>query len=119
MKKKVVVVEDNPSIRELIEYILEDNEIEVISFETATTFLEAVAAIRPDLYILDIMLPDGNGLDLCRHLKSNDATRQTPIVMMSAHYDQLDDSDACKPVDFIAKPFDIDNFVFRIGQQIA
>ena len=117
MKKQVVVVEDNPGIRELIEYILEDRKIAVISFETAGNFRDSMADITPDLYLLDIMLPDGNGIDLCKELRAEQATCGTPIIMMSAHSDQLPEE--CGAEDFIAKPFDIENFVSRIERQIA
>ncbi|GGH04241.1 hypothetical protein GCM10007415_45650 [Parapedobacter pyrenivorans] len=116
MKKQVVVVEDNRSIRELIEYILEDHKIEVISFGTASNFRTSMNEVAPDLYLLDVMLPDGNGIDLCKELRAERATRETPIIVMSAHSDQL--PTGCDAQDFIAKPFDIDNFVTRIEQQI-
>lgn len=116
MKKQVIVVEDNPNIRELIEYVLADHEIEVISFDTIGNFRKATPNVTPDLYLLDIMLPDGNGIDLCKELKSGRATRETPVIIMSAHYDRLHGE--CGAEDFIAKPFDIDNFLSRIEQQI-
>lgn len=116
MKKKVVLVEDNESIRELIEYILADHDIEVVSFATAGNFREAKAAVSPDLYILDIMLPDGNGIELCKELKAEQDTQHTPVIMMSAHFDKVEDQ--CEAQDFIAKPFDIDQFLSRITQQI-
>lgn len=114
MKKQVVVVEDDPHIRELIEYILEDHEIEVVSFRNALNFLSASAHIHPDLYLLDIMLPDGNGIELCKELKARKTTRETPIIMMSAHSDQLHPE--CEAEDFIAKPFDIENLVACVEQ---
>ncbi|MFC3200007.1 response regulator transcription factor [Parapedobacter deserti] len=117
MKKQVVVLEDNPNIRELIEYILEDNEIDVVSFDTVTAFLNALTEISPDLFILDIMLPDGSGIDICQRLRSNSETRQTPIVMISAHFSRMPTD--CDAEDFIEKPFDIDNFVARVERQIA
>lgn len=116
MKKQVVVVEDNASIRELIEYILADHDIDVVSFATAGNFRNAKDAVTPDLYILDIMLPDGNGIELCKELKAERSTKQTPIIMMSAHFDQLENQCDCQG--FIAKPFDIDHFLSRIEQQI-
>lgn len=117
MKKQIVVVEDNSSIREMIEYILEDHQIEVISFATACEFREAMADVNPDLYLLDIMLPDGNGTDLCQELKAKPASRETPVIMMSAHFNQ--GQIECGAEDFIAKPFDIDNLISRIKSQIA
>lgn len=117
MKKQVAVLEDNRNISELIEYILEDNEIDVISFHTAAAFLDAITEINPDLFILDIMLPDGNGIDICQQLRSNEVTRRKPIVMISAHFSGMPSE--CDAEDFIEKPFDIDNFVARIERQIA
>ena len=109
-----MVVEDDPHIRELIEYILEDHEIEVVSFRNALNFLNASAHIHPDLYLLDIMLPDGNGIELCKELKARKTTRETPVIMMSAHSDPLHSE--CEAEDFIAKPFDIENLVARVEQ---
>src|SRR5690606_31020318 len=85
-------------------------------FATAGNFRRAKTAVRPDLYILDIMLPDGNGIDLCRELKAEQSTQQTPIIMMSAHFDKAEGQ--CDDQDFIAKTFDIDHFLSRITQQI-
>ena len=116
MKKQVVVVEDNPHIREMIEYILEDHEIEVVSFGNARNFLSASAHIHADLYLLDIMLPDGNGIELCKELKAQETTRDKPVIMMSAHADQLHSE--CGAEDFIAKPFDIENLVARIERHM-
>lgn len=117
MKKQIVVVEDNISIREMIEYILEDHQIEVVSFATAGDFRDAMADINPNLYLLDIMLPDGNGTDLCRELKANPKSRETPVIMMSAHFGQ--GQIECGAEDFIEKPFDIDDLISRIEHQIA
>src|SRR5690606_9984612 len=91
MKKQVVLVEDNASIRELIEYILADHDIDVVSFATAGNFRNAKTAVTPDLYILDIMLPDGNGIELCKELKAEQDTQHTPVIMMSAHFDKVED----------------------------
>ncbi len=117
MRKIVVVVEDNRTIRELIKYVLEASQFEVVAFGTATTFLSAAHDIRPDLYLLDIMLPDGDGIGLCKLLKSKKDTCKTPVIMMSAHTDQTNPE--CDAVDFIEKPFDIYNFISRIQRQIV
>src|SRR5690606_18230668 len=99
------------------EYILENNQIEVVSFGSAKTFLMAATEINPDLYLLDIMLPDGNGIDLCRRLKTDEATRMTPVILMSAHYRPI--RAECEADDFLEKPFDVDSFLYRIEQQMV
>ena len=116
-KKQVVLVEDNESIRELIEYMLTDEGLEVVSFSSVGNFCNSAMDVSPDLYILDIMLPDGSGIDICKALKSKPTTQDTPIIMMSAHVNNLDCN--CDAADFIAKPFDIDYFISRINQQIC
>ncbi|MFD2517054.1 response regulator [Salinimicrobium flavum] len=68
------------------------------------------------VFLLDIMLPDGNGLDLCRELKNNETTRKIPVVLMSAHADinSMEGAD-----DFISKPFDVDELLRRIERQLG
>lgn len=117
MKIQVVLVEDNESIRELIEYILADQDIKFVSFSTAGNFRRAKSAITTDLYILDIMLPDGTGIDLCNELKAEQATQHTPIIMMSAHLGQAENQ--CTAEHFIAKPFDIEHFLACVKQYLS
>ncbi|ETZ22360.1 response regulator transcription factor [Pedobacter sp. V48] len=60
--KQIFIVEDDAGIRELIEYLLISEDYQVRSFPTATDFKEGMSKGRPDLILMDIMLPDGNGL---------------------------------------------------------
>ena len=89
MKKQVVLVEDDLDIRELIELILAEENYEVVSFERIRDFKNSMQQQQPDLILLDIMLPDGNGIDLCHELKSDERTQRIPVVLMSAHYNTL------------------------------
>lgn len=117
MKKKVILLDDDPDIREIIEYILEGHGIEVQSYGRAQKILE-IDHSGANLFLLDIMLPDGSGLEIYCQLRKDDKTSDIPIVMMSAHTDSIKSSD-CEPIDFIKKPFDVDNFVLRIKTHIA
>jgi len=117
MKKQVILVEDDPDIRELIELILTEENYEVISYDRTRDFRNDLGNQRPDLILLDIMLPDGNGIDLCRELKASDSTRHIPVVLMSANYNNIPGN--CDAEGFIAKPFDIDDLVSRIRVQVA
>lgn len=113
MRKKIYVVEDNDDIRELVEYLLEIEEYEVNGFANATDFNHKIAHALPDLIILDVMLPDGNGVDICNKLKSNSFTKKLPVLLMSANANMAFVSEESLADDFISKPFDIDDLVGR------
>lgn len=114
--KQIYIVEDDDGIRELIEFLLVSEDYAVKTFPTARSFQETVSHSTPDLFLLDIMLPDGNGLDLCKALKNTGKTKNIPVVLMSAHADiaKMEGAD-----DFIAKPFDVDELLERITRQLA
>ncbi len=116
MKKTVVILEDDTDIREIIEYILRKEGMEVKSYNKAKSFW-AEEHSDASLFLLDIRLPDGNGLEICCDLRSRQETAGIPIVMMSAHTDRILNSD-CIPADFIRKPFEIDDLVSRIKHLI-
>ena len=103
--KKIFVVEDDHGIREVIGLILSEDPYQVVMCPTAKDFLNDMQKEVPDIILMDIMLPDGNGIDLCRKIKECDGAREIPVLLMSAHFnDQANISHADA---FIAKPFDI------------
>ena len=114
--KEIYIVEDDDGIRELIEFLLVSANYSVKTFPTARSFYQSFPQTKPDLFLLDIMLPDGNGLELCKEIKSGEDTGNIPVVLMSAHADisRMQGAD-----DFIAKPFDVDELLHRIGKQIG
>ncbi len=114
--KEIFIVEDDDGIRDLIEFLLVSQQYVVKTFPTARAFKNNITGETPDLFLLDIMLPDGNGLDLCKELKKNSNTSSIPVVLMSAHADisRMEGAD-----DFIAKPFDVDELLNRIEKQLA
>lgn len=113
--KEIFIVEDDDGIRELIEFLLLSQQYAVKTFPTARAFHQTVPDLIPDLFLLDIMLPDGNGIELCKGLKQDENTKHIPVVLMSAHADIRKTEGAD---DFIAKPFDVDDLLQRIGKQL-
>ena len=111
--KKVYVLEDNDDIREIIEFLLIDGGYNFKGFPNAKSFYDGLTDL-PDMFILDIMLPDGNGLDICIDLKEREETKDIPVLMMSANTDMMTTKTRCDAEDFISKPFDIDDFVGRV-----
>lgn len=114
--KEIFVVEDNDHIRELIEFLLTDREYVVRSFPNASSFQKLISNKHPDLILMDIMLPDGNGLEMCNKLGNNQRTSAIPVILMSAHSHITEEHCA---VDFIPKPFDVEDLLERIQVQLA
>lgn len=120
MAKHIHIVEDDEDIRYIIGYILADIGYEIILSETIADFREQIkTGEQPDLILLDVMLPDGNGLDLCLELKKSPGTAHIPIVIMSAHATQDYVLKLACAEDFISKPFDLDDLTIIVKKHLA
>lgn len=113
---KIFLVEDDQSIREILEALLTSENYDVQSFSTVPAFAQRNRYVNPDLYILDVMLPDGSGIDLCAQLKKDIKNKDVPIIIMSAHAQLRHLSTLCQPDGFISKPFDIDNLLMTVQE---
>ncbi|QIL42176.1 response regulator [Pedobacter sp. HDW13] len=118
MKKCIYVVEDNPNIREIIEFLLIEELYEVKTCPNTSDFWLQMNNHLPDMVILDVMLPDGNGLDICNTLKENIKTHNIPVMMMSANNHLNTVKAKCAAEDFINKPFDLNDFAGRIEKHL-
>ncbi len=115
--KKIYCVEDDLNIRELITYTLSSLGFEVQGFGLGRDFFAALAEEMPDLVLLDIMLPDCDGITILGKLRSSNLTTDIPVILLTAKSSQIDkikglDSGAD---DYITKPFDIMELVSRIN----
>lgn len=102
-------MEDDRGIREVVEMIFLEEGYEVFCYACVKDFMLAKDIVIPDIYLLDVMLPDGDGLKVCNQLKSLPQSRHVPVLMMSAHTDLSGLAGKCKADGFIAKPFDINH----------
>ena len=116
MKRKVAVVEDDEDIREMVEFVLTEADFEVVGYNGAEAFWNGLGMDKPDLILLDIMLHDGNGLDICKELHSARHTVDIPVIIISAVHDHVD---ACADAEFVRKPFNIDDLISRVRRRIA
>lgn len=119
MNKCIYVVEDNLNIREIIEFLLVEEFYEVKACQNSKAFWREMNVQLPDMVILDIVLPDGNGIDICTALKENVKTRRIPVMMMSANNYLNTVKAKCAAEDFINKPFDLNDFAQRVAQFLA
>ena len=104
---KILVVEDEEDIQELIQYNLEKEGFEVVPAINGELALKIIKEDKPDLVLLDLMLPGIDGLELCGYLKKDETTRKIPIIMATA---KGEESDIVKGLemgaeDYITKPF--------------
>lgn len=118
MKKCIYVVEDNASIREIIEFLLVEEHYDVKACCNTNDFWLRMNEHIPDMVILDIILPDGNGLDICNSLKRNIKTYNIPVMMMSANNHLNAVKAKCDAEDFINKPFDLNDFANRVEKYL-
>lgn len=107
MKRKIAIIEDDRDINELIAYNLEREGYGVIRSLDGAQGLFLIQKERPDLVLLDLMLPGMDGLEICRALKQSDATKDIPIIMITA---KSEESDVVVGLqmgadDYITKPF--------------
>lgn len=110
LMKTIYLVEDNVAISQMVYILLAGKGFSVCSSGTVAAFRRQMAKGVPEMFILDIMLPDGNGIDLCRELKSDPQTSAIPVILMSAHMDVKEKALEAGADDFVNKPFDIKAF---------
>ena len=115
MNKLIGILEDDEGIRDILQFLLLEEGYQVECYTTVNNFLTKKDS-SPHLFILDVMLPDGNGLEVCKMLKSSPKTSATPVIMMSAHADMQQMNSACRAEEFIKKPFDIFAMLEKIVQ---
>lgn len=112
--EKVLIIEDEPNIRELVLYNLKTNGYEGLEAEDGYMGIAMVHKEKPDLILLDIMLPGKNGYDICKELREEG--NQTPIIMLTAKTEEIDKVLGLEfgADDYIAKPFGIRELMARI-----
>ncbi|MBG6236891.1 two-component system alkaline phosphatase synthesis response regulator PhoP [Pedobacter sp. CAN_A7] len=119
MVKRIHVLEDDTDIRYIIEFLLKDEGYELQLSSSFSELKEKLTDSVPDLFILDVMLPDGDGAEICSDLKNDLFTKHIPIIVMSANDQNKDKSIEAGADDYIKKPFDIDYIVTRIDKLIG
>jgi len=114
--KKVLVVEDEPDIRKLVRYNLAQERFKVVEAEDGERALRAIQRERPDLIILDLMLPGLSGLELCRTLRERAETARLPILMLTAKAGEADRVVGLEmgADDYLTKPFSPRELVARV-----
>lgn len=115
-KELIFAVEDEVHIQQLIKYNLEANGYKVLTFESGESLLNECKSTLPDLFILDIMLPGIDGLEVCRQLRQNIRSKNIPIIMLTAKSEEFDKVLGLElgADDYITKPFSVRELIARV-----
>lgn len=116
MAASVLVVEDEPDIRALVAFHLEREGFQVRTARSGAEGLTRVKTAAPDLIILDLMLPELDGLEVCRRLRRDPVTASIPVIMLTAKADEVDRVVGLElgADDYVAKPFSPKELVARV-----
>lgn len=116
-KKRILVVDDNPAILDVLKIMLEDE-----GYEVETTMGEVnmkdMGAYLPDVLLLDIWMSGVDGRDICKLLKSTEATKHIPVIMISATKDIEAIAQSCGADDFISKPFQMKHLLEIVDKYV-
>jgi phosphate regulon transcriptional regulator PhoB len=113
---KILIVDDEKDIVELLSYNLEKEGFSTVKAYDGETALNLVKTKKPELIILDLMLPKMNGLDVCRAIRHDPATANIPIIMLTAKADEVDKIIGLEigADDYMTKPFSVKELVARV-----
>lgn len=120
-KYRIMVVDDEPDAINLIENMLGKDEYEIIKVNNATEVGLKAIQLSPDLILLDFLMPEINGFEVCRALRNNDMTRFIPIMAVTC---LTKDSDierifACGADEYLAKPFKVDQLLEKVKELVT
>ncbi|MFU1479459.1 phosphate regulon transcriptional regulator PhoB [Roseovarius sp. C7] len=116
----VLLVEDEPAQRDILTYNLEADGFEVAAAENGEEALILVDEVSPDIIVLDWMLPNVSGIEVCRQLKSRSDTRGVPIIMLSARSEEVDRVRGLETGadDYVVKPYSVAELMARVRAQL-
>ena len=121
MNKKILIVDDEPNIIVPLEFLMEQNNYEVRTAGTGELALEQIAAWKPDLILLDIMLPGLDGFEVCRQIREQTEFRDIKVIFLSAMAGSIDIEKGLglSADDYITKPFATDHVVTRVRELLS
>ena len=116
MSQKILLIEDEPDIRKTLEYNIAREGYDVVTAPSLSEGRNHLNSSSFSLILLDLMLPDGSGLDLCREIKSDKEKTATPIIILTAKDDEVDKVVGFElgADDYVTKPFSVRELILRI-----
>ena len=116
MSQKILIIEDEPDIRKTLEYNISREGYEVISTSSLSEARQNLESSSFSLLLLDLMLPDGSGLDLFRELKQDKSKSSMPVIILTAKDDEVDKVVGFElgADDYVTKPFSVRELILRV-----
>src|SRR5262245_43065176 len=117
--KKILLIEDDSDLFTLLKYNLEKEGFTMVGSQTGKGALDLCRRVRPDLVLLDIMLPDSDGLDICKGIRQDPDLAATPVIFLTARAAETDRIVGLElgANDYVVKPFFVRELVARIKLQ--
>src|ERR1700716_2135048 len=117
--KKIALIEDDSDLYSLLKYNLEKEGFTLVGSQTGKGAIELCRRARPDLVLLDIMLPDSDGLDICKGIRNDAELAQTPVIFLTARASETDRIVGLElgANDYVVKPFFVRELIARIKLQ--
>ena len=118
---KILIVDDDPTVHKLITKRLSADSFQIHSVMNPISAIEEVSKVKPDLVILDLMMPKVSGIEVCQKIKQNPSTRNTLVLILSAKESQEDRILGLEigADDYISKPFHLASLVRKIEYMLA
>jgi two-component system sensor histidine kinase/response regulator len=119
--KKVLIVDDNPDILEILKLRLKASGFDVVSASNGKIAIKKAEEENPNLIIMDVIMPEMNGFEACKHLKANPKTKDIPVIMLTS---LANEKDLTKGLEqgancFITKPFNVSDLLFEIKSALG
>jgi DNA-binding response OmpR family regulator len=106
--KKILLVDDSPTVLLMERLLLQDGPYELLSASSGQEAVETALSVRPELILMDVVMPGMDGFEVCRRLRAEEATRTTPIILVTTRSGsenvELGYESGCS--DYVTKPFD-------------
>lgn len=120
-KKRIFIADDQSEVLSLLKDFLTTNNFDIMTCKESKNVLRLIRSFKPHLILLDLLMPDLGGFEVCEILNNEPETRGIPIIVISGLSDSLDIKKAYKlgVVDYLVKPFSLESMLKKINQAIA
>lgn len=116
--KKILVVDDDIDILTVVQLVLDSNGFEVSAISHWQQIYTQIGTFKPDLILLDVSLGTQDGRNICKLLKTNKETKHISVILFSANHNVEKSVSECMADSFISKPFDINDLIEGINNQL-
>ena len=117
--KKILIVDDNEDILKVVNVVLGLNKFSVMATTKWQDINGLIRTFCPDLILLHILLDGADGREICEKLKKEDATKNIPVILFSAHLNFINDTEGCEASGLLAEPFDVPFLMETVRKNIA